>query len=399
MRWLLLLALLWGAHADAGFLNPRGAGGSAPSNNGVSAAQATVNNNALCTRLTPFYWEFGTSTATLSSGTGGTHACTGGCQPVTSAATNVVFASASKWLYAAYVLQKRGSDAALTANDIKFLTFQSGYTNVGNSGFCANTTSINDCLALPNATLLSPQFVGIFFYDGGHMQNHAGQFEPEINSLLSTATIGAPLASYMQGINGLNLGTGMVLTQPLMAGGYYGRVSAYVKFLQGILNSSLAMGGSLGHHAVCTLQGPNASNSNGVLKYNTELFANQTIGQYTVTPTNAYCNDGCVVGGPGTTPGTVCGSTPINELWHYEIGHWVEDDPVTHGDGAWSSPGSYGVYPSIDGSKTYYFILARYSPPGSNGIAQQGYASAECGRLVRRALMTGIEQTGTIPTP
>ena len=98
-----------------------------------------------------------------------------------------------------------------------------------------------------------------------------------------------------------------------------------------------------------------------------------------------------------TRHSTTCNATfsPIPEAWHYSIGHWVEDDPNSHGDGAFSSPGMYGFYPWIDATKAFYGIISRENMTGSG--LQQGYASAQCGRLIRRAWVTGVEQTQTLP--
>jgi hypothetical protein len=74
---------------------------------------------------------------------------------------------------------------------------------------------------------------------------------------------------------------------------------------------------------------------------------------------------------------------PSTETWHYSLGHWVEDDPIV-GDGAFSSAGSFGFYPWIDATKTNYGIVARSAQQG------QGYASAQCGRLIRKAWTTGV---------
>ena len=68
-------------------------------------------------------------------------------------------ASASKWIYGMYVVQQRGGAANLTANDVRFLTFESGYTYMGSNTSSATCTapssgadSINYCLTLPSAT-------------------------------------------------------------------------------------------------------------------------------------------------------------------------------------------------------------------------------------------------------
>ena len=69
------------------------------------------------------------------------------------------------------------------------------------------------------------------------------------------------------------------------------------------------------------------------------------------------------------------------------MGHWVEDDPVT-GDGTFSSAGAFGFYPWIDATKTYYGILAREDTSGGGN----GFPSAECGRNIRKAFVTGVAQ-------
>ena len=74
----------------------------------------------------------------------------------------------------------------------------------------------------------------------------------------------------------------------------------------------------------------------------------------------------------------------LSESWHYSVGHWVEDDPVV-GDGAYSSAGLFGFYPWIDASKTYYGIVGRVIPDGAMD-------SVECGRIIRKAWLSGISQ-------
>jgi hypothetical protein len=97
----------------------------------------------------------------------------------------------------------------------------------------------------------------------------------------------------------------------------------------------------------------------------------------------------------------IAGQSPITvasngaEAWHYSMGHWIEDDPIV-GDGAFSSPGALGFYPWIDSSRTYYGIIARSNLNATAGDFD-GYKSVVCGRLVRRAWDTGVEQTGPAP--
>ncbi len=319
-----------------------------PTANSVAAATATVTNNPLCgSPIAPYYWEIGDQYGPAIGGSVGIDA-TG--QPV-QATSSVSVASASKFIYGTYVMQLRGSVAKLSAADVDFLNFTSGYTNMGSeANVCPGTNSpntVNQCLTLTNSLGVSyaaqdPTTVGTFNYNDGHMENHASQ-------LTSLGNIDAgSLGQIIQSLLGANLN--LLYTEPLMAGGIYATGQAYAQVLRNVLSGSLAMRDALGTHPVCTRHS------------------------------------------------TTCNATysPIPEAWHYSIGHWVEDDPTSNGDGAFSSPGMYGFYPWIDATKSYYGIISRENTTGSG--LQQGYASAQCGRLVRRAWMTGVEQTGSLPT-
>ena len=58
------------------------------------------------------------------------------------------------------------------------------------------------------------------------------------------------------------------------------------------------------------------------------------------------------------------------------------------GDGAFSSAGAFGFYPWIDTSKRYYGIVARQD----FFSARAGVDSAYCGRVIRKAWVTGTAQ-------
>jgi len=331
-----------------------------PTATSVSAAATTAQTNSLCTLLGGFYWEIGDQNGALASGSQGLD---GSGAPVL-ANTNMSIASASKWLYATYATQLRGSAANLTSADVNFLHFTSGYTNMGNDGSGSecpssdNPDSINACLALINpANGMSygtqiPADIGIFVYDSGHMEKHASLYTGLGNVVVGS--LGTDIWTTYA------VGDAMIYTEPLLAGGLYGNANEYTSILRAVLSGGLAMKDALGIDAVCTRNG----------------------GSYTQNPVGI-----CAAGG-----------SPIPENWHYSIGHWVEDDPNYNNDGAFSSPGKFGFYPWIDATKTYYGVIARYEPSNSGGIVQQGYASQQCGQLIRRAWMTGKAQTGTLPT-
>jgi CubicO group peptidase (beta-lactamase class C family) len=295
----------------------------------IAAATATARSGTnACAPIRPFYWEVGDRMAALASGSVEVNA---GGAPTYTASTVMNIASASKWLYAAYVAQRRGS-AALTADDVKFLSFRSGYTNFSR---CLSGQTVDECLAYAGNGNYVPANDGLFFYDGGHMQKHA--------SLIGLGAMGnAALAAEIRSQIGSDVA--MSYSQPQLAGGVVSSAADYARFLRKLLDGSLRLGTQLGRDAVCA--------------------------------------------SPTACPG-VAVSTPIpsSERWQYSIGHWVESDPAV-GDGAFSSAGAFGFYPWIDSGRSVYGIVARESL--SVLTQQPGYESVQCGRLIRQAWLTGV---------
>jgi CubicO group peptidase (beta-lactamase class C family) len=306
-----------------------------PSDAASVAATATATNNPLCKALGAYYWEIGDVNGRLASGS------IGGV----SATTVFNIASASKWIYGAYVVQKRGGVNGLNGTgDVPFLNFTSGFANMGNVATaltCFGT--VDTCLLANHGDVLLPTKVSSFDYDSGHMQQHAA-----VNGLggMDDGALSAAVSA--------ELGVTVNYSLPLLAGGVESSATGYAAFLRKILDGSLLMHDALGAHTTCT------------------------------NPNQAGCN---------------ASYSPIdessNESWHYSMGHWVEDDPSVNGDGAFSSAGAFGFYPWIDATKTHYGVIARED--ASLGT-QHGYESAKCGRLIRHAYATGTEQTGTVPS-
>ncbi|HWH81865.1 MAG TPA: hypothetical protein VNU71_06475 [Burkholderiaceae bacterium] len=291
-----------------------------------AAATSTANSavNA-CAPIAPFYWEIGDRNARLVSGS----VSSASSSTVYTASSLMSIASASKWLYGAYVVQKR--NAALSDSDIKFLNFRSGYTNFS---ICLPGQSVDGCVAYQSNGVYSAATDGFFAYDGGHMENHASQ-AMGLGPLLN-----AGLASEIRAQLGSDVN--LLYTQPQLAGGVASTADDYARFLRKLLGGQLQMGALLGTHAVCT--------------------------------------------NPATCPTALRTPVPGTESWHYSLGHWVEDDPVV-GDGAFSSAGAFGFYPWVDASKTWYGVLARQV--ANSG---EGFNSADCGRLIRKAWVTGVVQ-------
>lgn len=293
----------------------------------AAGATAQSSSNA-CNPLRPFYWEVGDKTQRLAG------ASVAGSGVLSyDADTQMNIASASKWLYGAYVAERR--NGALTAEDVQFLTFRSGYTNFGFSG-CEPGDTVASCLTHDTNALRTPANIDRFFYNGGHMQVHANVATP---GMALGALDNAALATEVRRVLGNEIS--LSYTQPQLAGGVRTSANNYALFLRKVLNNQLKIAALLGTNSTCT--------------------------------------------NPLTCATAVGTPVPSNLSWSYSIGHWVETDPAT-GDGAFSSAGAFGFYPWIDAGKSWYGIVARVDLAGS------GAESAACGALIRKAWVTGTAQ-------
>ncbi len=279
----------------------------------VTAATQAATTQPPCMAISPFYWELGDGTRVLASGSVGDNRY--------SATTAMGIASASKWVFGAYVVE-RFKDK-LSDIDFAAMTMQSGYTSLSFAS-CLSTTSVQACLTAGNNGKLTPARVGHFFYDGGHFQKYAVD-------LGLGADDDRKLAADISSLLGTELG--LAYSSPQLAGGMRVKPADYRAFLQKMLSKRLALGGHLGERAVCTLPG-------------------------------------------STCPSAL--SSPAPAAWHYSYGHWVEDDG--NGDGSFSSPGYYGFYPWIDASQTHYGIVAR-----QDTASDAYKKSVACGQEIRRA--------------
>lgn len=329
---LVLQGFRFAAISIAALVAGCGGGGSASISGDegrVAAVNATAQSAPACQALTPFYWEIGDRSGALGSGQIGAGAPSG--------STIMTIASSSKWLYGAYVAERRAGNLGATA-DVPYLNFTSGYSNF-DLPLCGVAFTVADCLSGDRGTRNDVEAAGrLYHYDSAHMQVHA--LSMGLGPLSPSA-----LATEVRS----RLGTDIQLTyaEPQLAGGVNMSAEAYARFLRKLLIGSptpLRMGGLLGSNAVCTL--------------------------------------------PGRCPTAVF--SPSQDDWHYSMGHWVEDDPRTSppGDGSFSSPGAFGFYPWVDATRQWYGVLARESTAAGHG----GMASARCGRLLREAWRTGQAQ-------
>lgn len=238
---LVVLALLFALPAAAQGVDVRRA-----------AVEATLAQAPACTKLGDAYWEIGDAGGRLAWGQRGR---------AIPADRPIRIASASKWLWGAYVAERAGG--TLRDEDVAALTMSSGYTGL-NPLHCKGTVA--DCLTGNS----DPTRVGRFDYDGGHAQQQAAGFG--LGGL-----DGPALAAEMRRLLGSELD--FTFRSPQPAGGVIMSPSAYGRFLRKLTAGQLRLSGALGSHAVCTL--------------------------------------------PGTCPTAV--SSPADRDWHYSLHHWVED--------------------------------------------------------------------------
>lgn len=280
----LLLAACGPSAAEPGPLN------SAPLSDPTQRAATAAADEPACLDAQPFYWEIGDTEGVLASGTAGGDRYDPN--------DRMLVASASKWIFAAYVAERTGE--AMTAATRDALRMRSGYVGLKSSG-CRNSETVADCLADAGAAY-DPSAAGQFDYDGGHFQKlavdlglgalDAGDLGDEV-----TAALGPDVE--------------VRFTVPQPAGGMVMKPAAYAAFLRNLLAGRYTLSDMLGAEAVCTLP--------------------------------QSCDEALY--------------SPAPLAWHYSLGHWVEDDAT--GDGAFSSAGLFGFYPWIDAEKKHYGLLAR----------------------------------------
>lgn len=284
----------------------------------IAAATQTAQNGANCRAIGDFYWEIGDGRGPVASGSIGDSY---------SATTSMKIASASKFVWGAYVLEKIGKNREPTDEQMDLLEMRSGHTAFTPIA-CLLTRSVGGCFANRSNSEVKPGDVGRFAYGGGHDQKMAVDFGL---GRMSSDELTREVKSYIG--NDVDL----AYAHPQPAGGLEGTPTGYATFLRKIINGDLRMKQFLGYKPVCTLPG---------------VCANAVL-------------------------------SPVKEAWHYSVNHWIEDDPRT-GDGSYSSPGLEGFYPWISADKTTYGLVARQQ------LRLNAYwASVECGRDIRKAYFSG----------
>lgn len=198
--------------------------GSAPAATPASAA-ATAAASSSCRAVKPFYWEVGDRDKVLASGSVGSGA------PARSTPVNI--ASASKWLYAAYVVER-----GLQSDERPFLNLTAGYTDFG---VCRPRQTVAACDAAGTNAKRDPAAVGRFSYGGGHMQKLAADGEL---GKMTPAQLGAAISG--------TLGVKVAYQEAQLAGGATISAAEYAAFLRRLMLGQLKLGALLDDQPVCT---------------------------------------------------------------------------------------------------------------------------------------------------
>lgn len=221
----------------------------------VHAAKFVANNDPSCVAIRPFYWEIGDQLSALVSGSSGIGA--------PSAKTSLEIASSSKWIFSAYVAEKR--NGIFTISDQKYLRALSGYDQFTS---CLGSETVAGCFTSGPNDEVTFTSRGKFSYGGGHMQKLA------VDMKLGELTKGALGLE----VNG-TLGTKGSYFTPQPAGGMEMTPQDYGFFLRKLLANKFKLSNLLGKNTVCA--------------------------------------------NPGICPQLVV-SSPAPAGWEYSYGHWVE---------------------------------------------------------------------------
>lgn len=433
-RLLTILLLSLGAlDAHAMVLRKAGSANPPPTGNPSLAATWTAKYNPLCAKslLGDYYAEIDSGSAVLwSYQVGTTVTRTGGLNNK----GTMKLASASKFIAEFVAATRDGPYTSFPASEIAQLQQMDGSNN--QSDTCpAGSALISTCLQVVNASPCSPATgltlngvviasneygatctgaVGLFSYGSGHFNINALQYGP---SAMYNASPSA-LATYVDGVLGI---TGLTYDAGQLAGEANMSPANFATLLQNVINGTLpnAYNALSQQHTVVTNYSGNRNAqgtgepAGGVAgqyygytnSVTGEVYAGQTVwnpelgtpGNVTVTntttigaagPNGAWLLNGISQTGNPSNPG----GSPIPENWQYGLG-WSETDPASHGDGAYSSAGSFGFYPWISHDKTLVGMLARATSTG--GV---GFQSAQCGRVIRRAWTSGNGQPSSVPS-
>ncbi|MGL6157053.1 MAG: hypothetical protein ACRC1O_10620, partial [Ralstonia mannitolilytica] len=123
-----------------------------------AAVESTLARASSCQHLGDYYWEIGDAGGVLMHGQHGQRI---------GADKTVRLASASKWVFGAYVVER--AQGKLTKAEIDALTMRSGYDGL-NPLQCNRNDTVQSCFDRGRNSTFTPGHVGRFSYNGGHDQ-------------------------------------------------------------------------------------------------------------------------------------------------------------------------------------------------------------------------------------
>ena len=124
------------------------------------AIDKVLKSEALCQNLGDYYWEIGDQSGRLLYGSS---------NGTISSDTNLLIASASKLVFAAYIVERKYGK--LSNKEISYLEMTSGYDNL-NPVLCSRRLAETplDCFNTRNNNKITTDHIGEFSYNGGHFQ-------------------------------------------------------------------------------------------------------------------------------------------------------------------------------------------------------------------------------------
>jgi len=184
---------------------------------------AAVATPQECLHIGPLYWEIGDAKGVLEHGFRGSTVSEKTVMPV---------ASATKWLFAAYVAETR----TLTQDDKDALRMISGYSEMRAKG-CIFAPTVAACMERAGGVV--PEHKGKFFYNGGHDQH-----------LAVALGLGSASAKQLGAKMSAALGVSIEMRIPQPAGGAALSAAGYSLFLRKLLDKQLKLSALLGKDPV-----------------------------------------------------------------------------------------------------------------------------------------------------
>lgn len=280
----------------------------------IKSAEVAAQTDKSCQSIQPFYWEIGTETGKVGSGSVGSKDV--------NEKTEMRIASASKWIFATYVLQKK--EGQLTDKEKNLLRMLGGYDELKILP-CIVRSTVKACYEARGNDHVESSYVGKFRYSGSNAQllaidlglggMNTNQLAIEFKKELKN--------KFNMGFQNLSLAGGMKTTP-----------ADYAIFLQEIMKGTYQIKKFLGADSVCT--------------------------------------------DPKTCKMAIA-SPAEGRPWLYSYHHWVEltEDQKTD---VYSSPGLLGFYPWISADQKNYGIVAREKMEKGAWIE-----SSKCGQAIRKA--------------